>query len=154
CTECGRCSDNCPAYTTDKKLSPKHLTLALRDHVYAARTELVDHAKKQDGVADDARVPIHTKPPAPDGYYQSPHVVELVPNVVHPDVIWACTSCRACEEQCPVMITYVDKIVELRREQVMVKNEFPAELMKPFNGMETNGNPWNLSRMSRGDWAD
>src|SRR6185295_15696402 len=66
CTECGRCSDNCPAYTTDKKLSPKHLTLALRDHLYAARTDIVDHVKKQDGVADDARVAIHTKPPAPD----------------------------------------------------------------------------------------
>src|SRR5262249_37820808 len=148
CTECGRCSDNCPAYTTDKKLSPKHLTLALRDHLYAAAGPILSGAPKVDGVPEEQRVPLPTKPPPPaDGYFQSAEVVELVPNVVHPDVIWACTSCRACEEQCPVMISYVDKIVGLRREQVMVKNEFPAELMKPFNGLETNGNPWNLSRM-------
>jgi Fe-S oxidoreductase len=81
-------------------------------------------------------------------------VVDLVPNVIHPDVIWACTSCRACEEQCPVMISYVDKIVQMRRDQVMIKNEFPAELMKPFNGIETNGNPWNLAASDRASWAD
>jgi Fe-S oxidoreductase len=73
---------------------------------------------------------------------------------VHPDVLWACTSCRACEEQCPVLISYVDKIIDMRRNLVMVKGEFPHELAKPFQGMETNGNPWNLSRMDRSGWAD
>jgi Fe-S oxidoreductase len=126
CTECGRCSDNCPAYTTGKKLSPKHLTLALRDHLYASEGRLL-------GGKDD---------------------VQLVPQIIDPEVIWACTSCRACEEQCPVMISYVDKIVEMRRNLVTIRNEFPAELAKPFNGIETNGNPWNLSSADRANWAE
>ena len=79
---------------------------------------------------------------------------DLLPDVIDPDVIWACTSCRACEEQCPVNITYVDKIIQMRRNQVVVHGEFPAELNKPFEGMETNGNPWNLSRMDRTNWAE
>jgi len=158
CTECGRCSDNCPAYTTDKKLSPKHLTLALRDHLYACEPVLF----KQD-TKDPAAKPaepegtvheMHHGDPPKGAYFVPTEVTELVPNVLHPDVIWSCTTCRACEEQCPVMISYVDKIVQLRRDQVMMKNAFPKELQNPFNGLETNGNPWNLSQMDRGNWAD
>ncbi len=162
CTECGRCSDNCPAYTTGKKLSPKHLTLALRDHLYAsegrllASTGVVDPLAEKNGEEEDVkREVLHTTPPAPEGgYFTTGAAVELVPNIIDPDVIWACTSCRACEEQCPVMITYVDKIVQMRRDQVMIKNEFPPQLTKPFNGIETNGNPWNLPAMDRANWAD
>jgi Fe-S oxidoreductase len=77
-----------------------------------------------------------------------------VPAVIHPDVLWACTTCRACEEQCPVSISYVDKIVQMRRNLVVIKGEFPKELAKPFEGMEVNGNPWNLSRMDRAAWAE
>jgi Fe-S oxidoreductase len=95
----------------------------------------------------------HAEPPK-DAYFVSNKVVDLVPNILNPDVIWACTTCRACEEQCPVMISYVDKIVQMRRDQVMIKNEFPAELQKPFNGLETNGNPWNLAQSDRANWAD
>ncbi|MFW5875516.1 MAG: (Fe-S)-binding protein [Myxococcota bacterium] len=173
CTECGRCSDNCPAFVTDKKLSPKHLTLALRDHLYDAEEDLfgkegvVDpeaggegtpgtiEAAQADARTADGKEEIHTYPrPPADGYFTSSEVVELVPNIVHPDVIWACTTCRACEEQCPVMISYVDKIVGMRREELMMKNEFPPELQGAFQGMETNGNPWNVSAMDRGDWAE
>ena len=80
--------------------------------------------------------------------------VDLLPNIIHEDVLWACTTCRACEEQCPVFITYVDKIVQMRRNLVVIKGEFPAELNKPFEGMEVNGNPWNLSRMDRSSWTE
>ncbi|MGH7295240.1 MAG: (Fe-S)-binding protein [Polyangiaceae bacterium] len=135
CTECGRCSDNCPAHRTGKILSPKHLTLALRDHLYGRENEIV-HRETKDGVK---------APLAP---------VNLVSDVIHPDVLWACTSCRACEEQCPVLISYVDKIVDMRRNLVMVRGEFPPQLNKPFQGMESNGNPWNLSRMDRSAWSD
>jgi Fe-S oxidoreductase len=133
CTECGRCSDNCPAHRTGKILSPKHLTLALRDHLYGREVEVTRSDRKKD------------EPLAP---------VNLVADVIHPDVLWACTTCRACEEQCPVLISYVDKIVDMRRNLVMVKGEFPHELGKPFQGMEVNGNPWNLSRMDRSAWSD
>ena len=134
CTECGRCSDNCPAHRTGKILSPKHMTLALRDHLYAREEELITEQ------ASDTELGV------------SP--VNLVPEVIHPDVLWACTSCRACEEQCPVLISYVDKIIDMRRSLVMVRGEFPHELAKPFQGMESNGNPWNLSRMDRAAWSD
>lgn len=164
CTECGRCSDNCPAYITGKMLSPKHLTLALRDHLYATEQEMFGAdalvAEPSDAPApapkpSDASEPIHANPPAPEGgYFVGETVVDLVPNILHPDVIWGCTSCRACEEQCPVMISYVDKIIGMRREEVMMKNEFPSQLQGAFNGIETNGNPWNISAMDRGDWAD
>jgi Fe-S oxidoreductase len=131
CTECGRCSDNCPAFTTGKKLSPKQLTLDLRNHLYAF----------QDDVARGARPPaLATK--------------DLVPGPIDPDVLWACTTCRACEEQCPVNISYVDKIVQMRRNLVTIRGDFPAQLAKPFEGMETNGNPWNLSRLDRSKWTE
>lgn len=169
CTECGRCSDNCPAHRTGKILSPKHLTLALRDHMYDNEPNLVERemrwgpglegaaaaAAASDGdgalaleterLADEregARRPVQYNP------------INLSPEVVHPDVLWACTTCRACEEQCPVLISYVDKIVDMRRNLVMVRNEFPHELQKPFQAMEVNGNPWNLSRMDRSAWSD
>jgi Fe-S oxidoreductase len=138
CTECGRCSDNCPAHQTGKILSPKHLTLALRDHLYSREEEIVHRDK--DGKSDGA--PVGLKP------------VNLIFDVIHPDVLWACTSCRACEEQCPVLISYVDKIVDMRRNLVMIRGEFPPELGKTFNAIEGNGNPWNLSRMDRSAWSD
>jgi Fe-S oxidoreductase len=128
CTECGRCSDNCPAFKTGKVLSPKQFTLDLRNHLYSREDE-VEKTKKL----------------AP---------VDLVPEIIHPDVLWACTTCRACEEQCPVNITYVDKIVNMRRNLVTLKGEFPQQLNKPFEGMESNGNPWNLARVDRTNWAE
>jgi Fe-S oxidoreductase len=144
CTECGRCSDNCPAHRTGKVLSPKQLTLSLRDHLYANEGNFIEN-----GMASE-------KPVFAEGDEQAPYLptIDLVPNIIHPDVLWACTTCRACEEQCPVMISYVDKIVDMRRNLVLVKNEFPHALQKPFQAMETNGNPWNLSRMDRSVWSD
>jgi Fe-S oxidoreductase len=138
CTECGRCSDNCPAHKTGKILSPKHLTLALRDHLYSREEEIVHREKdaKKEGT------PPALKP------------VNLIADVIHPDVLWACTSCRACEEQCPVLISYVDKIVDMRRNLVLIKGEFPPELGRTFNAIDGNGNPWNLSRMDRSAWSD
>ncbi|MGC4093376.1 MAG: (Fe-S)-binding protein [Polyangiaceae bacterium] len=150
CTECGRCSDNCPAFTTGKLLSPKQFTLDLRNHLYARQAELTGAEPKPnekpaeaEGSAAEGAAAEAAKAPR-----------DLVPNVIHPDVLWACTTCRACEEQCPVSISYVDKIVQMRRNLVVIKGEFPQELAKPFEGMEVNGNPWNLSRMDRAAWAE
>ncbi|MCC6875645.1 MAG: (Fe-S)-binding protein [Sandaracinaceae bacterium] len=141
-----------PAYTTGKKLSPKHLTLALRDHLY----DLEPYFLKPEIESPDARAhgagAVHGDPP--EGYWRKPEHVDLIGDVIAPEVIWACTTCRACEEQCPVNISYVDKIVELRRSEMMIKNEFPKDLQKAFQAMEVNGNPWNLPAMDRGGWAD
>jgi Fe-S oxidoreductase len=142
CTECGRCTDNCPAAKTGKLLSPKQLTLDLRDHLYAFQPQAqkgLRPASRLEGESPPTKI-VATK--------------DLVPEVIDPDVLWACTTCRACEEQCPVNISYVDKIVQMRRNQVTINGEFPAELNKPFEGMETNGNPWNLSRLDRANWIE
>jgi Fe-S oxidoreductase len=97
---------------------------------------------------------MHHADPPKDAYFVSSKPVNLVPGIVDPDVIWACTTCRACEEQCPVLIDHVEGIVQMRRHKVMIENEFPAELTKPFGGIETNNNPWNLSAMDRDGWAE
>jgi Fe-S oxidoreductase len=181
CTECGRCSDNCPAHLTGKLLSPKHLTLDLRNHLYAKEKEYlareggprgdVDAAPKKEGESTEEKP---AEAAATDGsgeakgdgasatngeakpFKSADLVVPSDPalGVIHPDVIWGCTTCRACEEQCPVLISYVDKIVDMRRNVVMVRGEFPHELQRTFTAIETNGNPWNLSRMDRAAWSD
>ena len=184
CTECGRCSDHCPAHRTGKVLSPKQFTLDLRDHLYGREVEFLyrpggpagakpeAHGHGADGGAGHGANGHatnghahahgaghahnghgHHEPVYPENPNPLPEVatapIDLVPNVIHPDVLWACTTCRACEEQCPVMISYVDKITDMRRNLVLIKGEFPAELQKPFQGMEVNGNPWNLARVDR-----
>ncbi|MCK9458088.1 MAG: (Fe-S)-binding protein [Proteobacteria bacterium] len=127
CTECGRCTDNCPAAKTNKPLKPKSLMTAMRDSLYARSGELVSGKGE---------------------------VKPLVPEIIDPEIVWSCTTCRACEEECPVMITYVDKIVRLRRDLVESRGEPPSELGKALRGMETNANPWNISSMDRDKWAE
>jgi Fe-S oxidoreductase len=170
CTECGRCSDQCPATQTGKLLSPKHLTLDLRNNLYARAAELT-HSKQvaAAGTQADPQEPQNDQGELGDGKrgtdesgasaakHESKRevaLVDLVPGVIKPEVLWACTTCRACEERCPVSISYVDKIVQMRRHLVVMKGEFPQELNKPFEGMEVNGNPWNLSRQDRTTWAE
>ena len=164
CTECGRCSDNCPAFTTGKVLSPKQFTLDLRNHLYGRQEEFLALGP---AVVHHATTPAPSEPPeaaptepekttaeakAAEKRVYKP--LDLVPNVIHEDVLWGCTTCRACEEQCPVNITYVDKIVQMRRNLVVIKGEFPSQLGKPFEGMESNGNPWNLARVDRASWTE
>ncbi|MBI2392700.1 MAG: (Fe-S)-binding protein [Deltaproteobacteria bacterium] len=177
CTECGRCSDNCPAHLTGKLLSPKHLTLDLRNYLYENERNFIQRpegphgdravegrgaAQAEDGAAttDEAASGETEKTEGKaDGHAPFKPKDVVVPGdpamgIIHPDVIWSCTSCRACEEQCPVLISYVDKITDMRRNVVMVRGEFPHELQRPFQGMETNGNPWNLSRLDRAAWSE
>ncbi|MGL5824552.1 MAG: (Fe-S)-binding protein [Nocardioides sp.] len=131
CTECGRCQSQCPAWNTEKPLSPKLLITALRDHTYArAAGREADRALVGDGSITD-----------PASY------------VIDPDVLWACTNCGACVQQCPVDIEHVDHIVDMRRFQLLVESNFPAELTGLFRGLESRGNPWNMSAQSRMDWA-
>lgn len=152
CTECGRCSDNCPAHKTGKLLSPKQFTLDLRDHLYEHGESLVHEKSKLDTAGEG--LPRLEEEGAEAAAEAPPAPKELVTNVIHPDVLWACTTCRACEEQCPVMISYVDKIVDMRRHLVLVKGEFPSQLNGPFQALEVNGNPWNLARMDRANWTE
>jgi len=133
CTECGRCSDHCPATKTGKKLSPKHFTLDLRDFLYKQEKALVTG----NATADSQE-----------------HRKDLVDGVIDPEVLWACTTCRACEQECPVFISYVDKIVDMRRFLVQERSEFPAQLQTAFRGLESNANPWSFPSGDRAKWAE
>lgn len=139
CTECGRCQDQCPAWATGKPLSPKLLTLALRDQ--AAATAPYVQAARAAGASPEALA--------------DPHLgVDLVGSgVIDADALWACTMCGACVQQCPVDIEHVDTIVDIRRYQTLMESAFPAELGGTFTKMERRGNPWGLPARQRLDWA-
>jgi Fe-S oxidoreductase len=120
CTECGRCQSQCPAWHTDKPLSPKLLIMAMRDHAMAKVVET------ENLVGENAPISL--------------------------DVLWSCTSCGACVEECPVDIEHVDHIVNMRRFQVLVESEFPTELGGTFRNLEKSGNPWGANKQDRESW--
>ena len=120
CTECGRCQSQCPAWHTDKPLSPKLLIMAMRDHAMA-KVVGSENLVGADGP-------------------------------ITPDVLWSCTSCGACVNECPVDIEHVDHIVNMRRFQVLVESEFPAELGGTFRNLEKAGNPWGANKQDRESW--
>ncbi len=162
CTECGRCSDHCPAFNTGKLLSPKHLTMGLRDHMYANEKALVGSGVGVQGSGNTgSEAAENTEPrtlnPEP---FETPAGEadatggDLVPVWVDPEVIWACTTCGACEQECPVFISYVDKIVDMRRHLVMERGEFPDQLQNAFRGLETVGNPYSFANEQRAEWAE
>ena len=131
CTECGRCREFCPTTITHKPLQPVLFLKSVRNELYAEQGAILGSP----------------------GEGSHPSTTELVPAVVDPDVIWACTTCRWCEQACPLDISYVDKLVELRRNLVLEKAEFPEEAQSAFRGYEVNGNPWQLPAEERGKWA-
>jgi Fe-S oxidoreductase len=140
CTECGRCQSQCPAWNTEKPLSPKLLIMDLRDHALAAAPAVL----AGNGNGPEAALKELERPLIAD---------EAAYGVIDPDVLWACTNCGACVNQCPVDIEHVDHIVDMRRYQVLVENNFPGELSQLFRGLEGKGNPWNMSAQARLDWA-
>ena len=150
CTECGRCQSQCPAWNTEKPLSPKMLIMNLRDHAFAKAPYTLASE------ADRANLPAEVLAEA-----ERPLVGETEGLAWHPeggaiidtDVLWSCVTCGACVNQCPVDIEHVDHIVDMRRYQVLVESNFPAELNQLFKGMENKGNPWNMSASARLDWA-
>ena len=141
CTECGRCQSQCPAWNTEKPLSPKLLMLGLREHAHA-KLPLLDIPEDQ---RTEAQVAELERPLIGDAD---------VYGVIDPDVLWSCTNCGACVQQCPVDIEHVDHIDNMRRYQVLVESNFPAELNNIFKGLERKGNPWNMSPKDRLKWTD
>ena len=143
CTECGRCQSQCPAWNTEKPLSPKMLILDLRDHAFAKAPYILAGESDRDGLPESVQQEAG-RPLIGD---------EAAYGVIDPDVLWSCTNCGACVNQCPVDIEHVDHIIDMRRYQVLVENNFPAELNQLFKGLEGKGNPWNMSATMRMDWA-
>jgi len=130
CTRCGRCQDNCPAYLTEKPLSPKKIV----NDVKAAMDDRIPKLL----VAED------------------PTTVEskaLIGEYVLEDEIWSCTNCAACMENCPVQIEHVPKINDMRRYQVLMEGKMAPELQTSFSNMENNSNPYGFAFAARGDWV-
>ncbi len=163
CTECGRCQSQCPAWNTGKPLSPKILIMDLRDHLFAKAPYLL--ASDQSAFLDsapDGGGEGHEVPESGYGrvvgsnkeQYERPLVgtAEQM-GVIDPDVLWSCTTCGACVEQCPVDIEHVDHILDMRRYQVLIESAFPSEAGVMLRNLENKGNPWGLNNKDREDWT-
>jgi Fe-S oxidoreductase len=142
CTECGRCQSQCPAWVTGKPLSPKQVILDLRDHAFAKAPYLLASESERehlpaDVLAEAARPLVGTKEEN---------------GVIDPDVLWSCTNCGACVEECPVDIEHIDHIDGMRRHQVLVESAFPTEATTMLNNLERRGNPWGMAEDRRADW--
>ncbi len=143
CTECGRCQSQCPAWATGKPLSPKLLVLELRDHAFAKAPWLLAGSDEQRAGLSDA-VKAEAERPLVGG--------EDVNGVIDPDVLWSCTNCGACVEECPVDIEHIDHISSMRRNQVLIESAFPTEAGSMLRNLENKGNPWGLNEDKRLEW--
>ncbi|MBV9095435.1 MAG: (Fe-S)-binding protein [Streptosporangiaceae bacterium] len=142
CTECGRCQSQCPAWATGKPLSPKQVILDLRDHAFAKAPWLLASAEQREKLPEAVQAEA-ARPLVGD---------EPAGGVMHPDVIWSCTNCGACVEECPVDIEHIDHIDGMRRHQVLIESAFPPEGAGMLRNLENKGNPWGLPEDRRADW--
>jgi Fe-S oxidoreductase len=144
CTECGRCQSQCPAWATGKPLSPKQVILDLRDHALAkAPYLLADSDEAREGLPDAVKFEAGR-----------PLVgTEAEHGVIDPDVLWSCTNCGACVEECPVDIEHIDHIDGMRRYQVLIESSFPTEASSMLKNLENKGNPWGMGENKRLEWA-
>jgi Fe-S oxidoreductase/nitrate reductase gamma subunit len=131
CTECGRCSQVCPAWSTGKPLNPKLLIMNLRDHLFEIGPRLI-----RTGAGGEVEQ------------------VPLNPDVVGDEAVWDCTTCGACMQECPVNIEHIDHIVDMRRNLVMGESRFPQEAGLLLRNLEASSNPWGMGQPTRADWAD
>ncbi|MFG1997927.1 (Fe-S)-binding protein [Spirillospora sp. NPDC048911] len=143
CTECGRCQSQCPAWNTGKPLSPKMVILELRDHAFHKAPYMIASSEEREKFTDEQKLAMEVDK-------------ELVgeDGVIHPDVLWSCTNCGACVEQCPVDIEHIDHILDMRRFQVMIESSFPSEAGVMLKNLENKGNPWGMSEMKRLEWIE
>ncbi len=131
CTECGRCSASCPANTTGKLLSPRKIIVDIRHRTEEKSVELIKKGNNEE---------ILNK--------------TLVHNYITDEELWACTTCGACVQECPVMIEHVDAIIDMRRNLTLTESEFPNEMNSLFKNLENNFSPWQVNPMDRGKWAE
>ena len=134
CTMCGRCTSVCPAHATGKSLDPREIVLKAGEVMAATGTPAVSPP-----LGTDKEITVSA-----DSLFER----------ITPEEIWACTTCKACDEICPVGIEITDKIFDMRRYLSLMESNFPAELGTAYRAMENQGNPWGLSQAERGDWAD
>ncbi|MEC0210915.1 (Fe-S)-binding protein [Paenibacillus ehimensis] len=177
CVECGRCTNVCPASNTGKTLSPMHLIVKLRDHLTEKGTAVTSkspwvpeyafpaagahsvEAAAEPGVRwetegiTDIRPTLAWQQNAWKVREKPAEEAELIGDVMTEDEIWSCTTCRNCEDQCPVGNEHVDKIIDLRRHLVLMQGSMPHEGQRAMQNIERQGNPWGLSRSDRVKWT-
>src|SRR6267143_1266904 len=142
CTECGRCTAACPAALTGKPLSPKKIVVDIRRRLMEKAPLLTDRGTRGETVTPGA------EPPG-----QAASAGQLVGDYITEDELWACTTCMACVQECPVQIEHVDAIVDMRRYLVLTESKFPKEMQATFQNLERNFTPWGFSHSTRADWA-
>lgn len=138
CTECGRCQTHCPTYVTGKPLSHKEVNRAIRHHLAETAPALTALRRAKEPAAREAA--LAALPP--------------ITAVVPPETFWACTTCGWCETACPVLIENVPRLIDMRRQKVLVDAEFPDEAQRVFKGIETQGNPWGIGSNKRTEWCE
>lgn len=179
CVECGRCTDVCPASNTGKVLSPMHLITKLRDHMVEKGTAVTGKSpwvpaylfatSGAHALASEEKPLVEWQ--AKDGgitnivptldWHKSTWItqdkpteeLELIGDVITEEEIWSCTTCRNCEDQCPVSNEHVDKIIDLRRHLVLMQGSVPQEGQRAMQNIERQGNPWGLNRNDRATWT-
>ncbi len=143
CTECGRCTVTCPAHQSGKPLSPKMLICDMRDFIKAHEHDII---AGKDTVREDG-------PQPEDGQYKVPATqAGGLLDAIGEEVIWACTTCRSCEENCPVTITHTDKIIDYRRYLTLMEGRGNPEVNLAMKNLENKSNPWGMPSGERGQW--
>ncbi|MGG4493255.1 heterodisulfide reductase-related iron-sulfur binding cluster [Brevibacillus reuszeri] len=160
CVECGRCTNMCPASGTGKMLSPMDLITKMRDHLtekgaaVTSRTPWMPSFAFAQTTANQIAFQSSEVAATAEGATASVYDKNLIGDVITEQELWACTTCRNCEDQCPVMNEHVDKIIDLRRYLVMTEGSMPQEAQRALNNIERQGNPWGINRKDRTKWIE
>jgi len=157
CTECARCSTNCPAWNTDKPLSPMALIHDVRDEMRVRGAKLIQLTPGVDPTAGDGETPEGAPKPSERDQAILKELGEAPPLVggrVKDETLWSCVTCGACEAVCPVFIEHPEKIIQMRTHLVLAESRMPSELARMFKGLENNQNPWGIGSDKRMDWAE
>lgn len=141
CTECGRCQDACPAHATGKELNPKQINIDTREYIEVHESQLVSILKESlRSNGNGEKFPV--KGPA------------YVGDIISENVLMACTTCKACEEACPLNIEFIDRIVDMRRSLILEEAQMESQVADSFRNMERQGNPWGMGQAKREDWTE
>jgi Fe-S oxidoreductase len=155
CVECGRCTNVCPAAGTGKLLSPMDLIVKMRDHLTAKGAAITSKTPWMPAFAfASANKALMEAAATRDESGNIDYPVNLIGDVITERELWACTTCRNCEDACPVMNEHVDKIIDMRRYLVMTEGKMSPEASRTFSNIERQGNPWGISRKDRAKWTE
>ena len=158
CVECGRCTNMCPASGTGKMLSPKDLILKLRDHLTEKGAVVTSRQPWMPAFAfkhtRGNQLALVGSGAAVQEAAAAIENTSLIGDIITEEEIWACTTCRNCEDQCPVMNEHVDKIIDLRRYLVLTEGKMNPDAQRAITNIERQGNPWGINRKERANWRD